>query len=94
LATGYASKSIQGSIDADFGLVYNKTFSQKSGGLKGWDPGPTKGGQNFQNMPSLWRHLQKSPTENEKRFFSILTTRLAESVDGLDSSQVQSPGVL
>ena len=35
----------------------------------GWGPGPAKGGQNFQNRPSLWRHLQKSPTENEKRFF-------------------------
>jgi len=34
------------------------------------------------------------PTEIEKRFFSILTTRLAESVDGLDSSLAQSPGEL
>jgi len=34
------------------------------------------------------------PTENKKRFFSILTTRLAESVDGLDSSLAQSPGEL
>ena len=59
-----------------------------------WGPGPTKGGQNFQNMPSLWRHLQKSLTENEKRFYSILTKRLAESVDGLDSSLAQSPGEL
>jgi len=34
----------------------------------GWGPGPAKGDQNFQNMPSLWRHLQKNPTEKEKRF--------------------------
>jgi len=59
-----------------------------------WGPGPTKGGQNLQNVPSLWRHLQKSLTENEKRFYSILTKRLAESVDGLDSSLAQSPGEL
>jgi len=64
----YASKSIQSSIDADFDLVFNTTLSQKSGSM-GWGPGPAKGGQNLQNMPSLWRHLQKSPTKNKKRFF-------------------------
>jgi len=52
---------------ADFDLVFNKTLSQKSG-LMGWGPEPAKGGQNFQNMPSLWHHLQKTPTEKEKRF--------------------------
>jgi len=36
----------------------------------------------------------KKNTENEKRFYAILTTRLAESVDGLDSSLAQSPGEL
>jgi len=34
------------------------------------------------------------PTENEKRFFSILIKRLAESVDGLDSLLAQSPDEL
>ena len=48
----YARKSNQGSIDADFHLVLNKTFSQNSGSM-GWGPGPAKGGQNLQNMPSL-----------------------------------------
>jgi len=52
----------------------------------GWGSGPGKGDQNFQNMPSLWRHLQKTPTENEKLFFSMSTRRLAESVKGLNSS--------
>jgi len=47
-----ASKSIKGSIDADFHLVFNKTLSQNSGSM-GWGPGPAKGGQHFQNMPSL-----------------------------------------
>jgi len=37
---------------------------------------------------------RKAPTETEKFFFSILTTRLAESVDGLDSSLAQSAGEL
>jgi len=89
----YASKSIKGSIDADFDLVFNKTLSQMNGSM-GWCPGPAKSCPNFQNIPSLWRHLQKSPTENEKRLFSILSTRLAESVDGLDSSLDQSVGKL
>ena len=47
-----ASKSIKGSIDADCLLVFNKTLSQKNGS-KGWGPGLAKGGQNFENMPSL-----------------------------------------
>jgi len=37
---------------------------------------------------------QKPPTENEKLFFSISTTRLAESVESLNSSLAQSPGEL
>ena len=48
----YGRKSIQGSIDADYDLVFNKTLSQKSGSMGG-GPGLTKGGQNFQNMPTL-----------------------------------------
>jgi len=64
----YASKSTKGSVDADFDLVFNKTLSQKNGSM-GWGPGPAKGGQNFQNMSSLWRHLQKSPHRNRKVFF-------------------------
>ena len=60
----------------------------------GWGPGPDKGGQNLQNTPSLWRHLQKSPHRKRKTFFSILNRRLAESVDGLDNSLAQSPGEL
>ena len=37
----------------------------------GWGPGPAKRDQNFQNMLSLWRHLQKNPTENENFFFDV-----------------------
>jgi len=35
----------------------------------GWGPGPVKGDQNFQNMPSLGRHFQETPIENEKCFY-------------------------
>jgi len=38
--------------------------------------------------------FRNPPTENEQRFFSILTMRLAESVDGLDSPLAQVPGEL
>jgi len=47
----YASKSIKGSIDTDFDLVFNKTLSQKNGSI-GWSPGPAKVGQKF------LKHLQ------------------------------------
>jgi len=60
----------------------------------GWGPGLAKGGQNFQNMVLHDVTSRNAPTENKKRFFSILTTRLAESVDGLNSSVAQSPGEL
>ena len=35
---------------------------------------------------------RKTPTETKKIVFSILTTRPAESVEGLNSSLAQSPG--
>jgi len=54
-----------------------------------------------QGRPKFSKHafFVTSPSEipHRKRktfFFSILTTRLAESVDGLDSSLAQSPGEL
>ena len=86
----YASKSIQGSIESDFDLVFNKTLSQKSGSM-GWGPGPAKISKTCFLCDVTSRN---PPTKNEKLFFFILTTRLAESVDGLDSSLAQSPGEL
>ena len=37
---------------------------------------------------------RKPQTENEKNFYSILTRRLPESVQGLNNSLAQSPGKL
>ena len=89
----YARKSFKGSKDADFALVSKKILSQNDR-LIGWGPGPGKGGQKKTKYP----HLQRTPTEpetdNEKRFLSISSRRLVESVDGLDSSIAQSPGEL
>jgi len=89
----YASKSIQGSIDADFDLVFNKTLSQKSGSMR-WAQGQPKVAKISKTCLLCDVTSRNPPTENEKLFFSILTTRLAESVDGLDSSLAQSPGKL
>jgi len=53
-----------------------------------------------QGRPKFPKHafFVTSPPEisppKTKDFFSILTTRLDESVDGLDSSLAQSPGEL
>ena len=66
----YASKSMEGSIDADFDLVFNKILSQKNGSMC-WCPGPSKGGQTFQNMPSLWRHIRNPPPKTKNVFFDF-----------------------
>ena len=66
----YAKKSIKGSIDAEIDVVFNKALSQKNGSM-GWGSEPDKCGQNFQNMPSLRRHLQKKTTETKKFFFTF-----------------------
>jgi len=52
----------------------------------GWGPGPGKGNQKH---PHLWRSLPKTPHRKQKFFFSISTTRLVESVEGLKSSLAQ-----
>jgi len=90
----YAGKSIKGSKDADFDLVFNYTLSPKNGPL-GWRPGPDKDGQNIAKTPLLVTFPpEKLKPESKNVFFSILTTRLPESVDGVNSSLTQSPGEL
>ena len=44
--------------------------------------------------PPLAADPQRTPNRKRKAFFSISSRRLAESVDGLDSSPAQSPGEL
>jgi len=48
----YARKPFKGSNDADFCLVSEKNLSQKNESI-GWGQRPGKGGQKFENMPSL-----------------------------------------
>jgi len=88
----YANKSIKGSIDADFDLVFNKTESKE------WVNrlGPRAG----QRRPKFQKHLhfgrshQRTPHRKWKTFFSISTRRLAESVEGLNSSLALAAGEL
>jgi len=87
------SKSIKGSIDADCHLVFNKPLSQKNGQWVGAQGGP-KVAYFSKTCPLSDVTFRKQPTKNKNCFFFILTTRLAESVEGLNSSLAQSPGEL
>ena len=81
----YASKSITGSTDADLDLDFNKTLSQKNGSMVG-DQGREKVAKISKTCLLCDVTCRNPPTEKEKRFFSILTTRFPESVDVLDNS--------
>ena len=59
-----------------------------------WVQGQVKVAKKTQKHRHLWRSPQRTPNRKRKTFFSISTRRLAESVDGLDSSLTQSPGEL
>ena len=58
----------------------------------GWGPGPDKGGQKKQKHPHLWRSPQQMPNQKQKNFFSMSTRKLAESVEGLNSSLALAAG--
>jgi len=57
-------------------------------------------GVGAQGQPKFPKHVlfvtspPENPHQNPKIFFLILTIRLAESVEGLNSSLAQSPGEL
>ena len=61
-----------------------------------WDgaQGKAKMAKITQKRPYLWRSPQKSSNTKQNIFFSILTKRLGESLEGLNSSLAQSPGEL
>ena len=91
----YVSKSIKGSIDADFHLGFNKTLSQKNGSM-GWDPGPAK----ISKTPQLVAAPQRTLHRKQKTFvfdfdyktcwirrgFEQLSNSIAWRVLGLQSS--------
>jgi len=61
----------------------------------GWGPGPGKGGRKKSKTPPRVAVPPANPKPKTKNVvFSISSRRLAESVDGLDSSLAQSAGEL
>ena len=61
-----------------------------------WDgaQGQAKMAKKTQKHPYFWRSPQKNSNPKRKIFFSILTTRLAGSVEGLNSSLALAAGEL
>jgi len=86
----YARKSFKGSNDVDLGLVSEKFLGHDNGPM-GWGPEP---GEGSQKHPHLWRFPPKTLHQKQKIFFSISIARLAECVEGLNSSLAQSAGEL
>ena len=86
----YARKLFKGSKDADFCLVSEKNLSQKNESM-GWGPGPGKGGQkNEKTLP-----LDILPINRQTKIFFLMSTRrLAESLEGLNSSLALAAGDL
>jgi len=75
-----------GSNDLNYGLVSNKTLSQKIGSLV-WCPGPDDLGQNAWTYP----HYDVTHKKTKTLTFPI---RLPASLEGLNSSLTQSVGEL
>jgi len=73
----FARRSFKGSEDADFGAISEKILNHNNGPM-GWSPRPGKGSQ---KTPHLWCSPPKTPNRKRKHFFSISTSRLAESVE-------------
>jgi len=57
-----------------------------------WGPGPAEG--TFPKTCPLCDVTFRIPPTETENCFLILTTRLAESIEGLNSSLAQSPGEL
>jgi len=59
----------------------------------GWYPGPGKDGQNAK-IPLLVTFPPEQLIPKTKKIFLICSSRLAESIEGLNSSLAQPPGKL
>jgi len=89
----YARKPIKCSKDSDHSLVSKKKLEPKHR-LIWLAPRAGKIGQKYVETSLLWRPTQRTPNTKLKFCFSISTRRLAESVDGLNSSLGQLAGEL
>jgi len=80
---------IKGSKDLHLSLVSNENFSETL-----WPSGRALGQVTWAKMTPkllyLWRHSQKTHTPNQKIFFQVQSTRLADLFEPLNSSIAQS----
>jgi len=67
-------------------LVYFKKKLEPREWVNGFGSWPGKGGQINAKTPPLVTFPQRTPNRKRKTFFSMSTRRLAESVEGLNSS--------
>jgi len=88
----YARKSNKGSKDSDDSLDSQTILIQKIGSL-GWRPGPEEIRRKGKNAPTCDVLHKCHQTAKEKKIFSI-STRLVESVEGLNSCRAHSAGEL
>jgi len=94
--TRNAIKSIKPSKDLYYSLVSNKNSSQKMAFGVGVQ-GPMTSSECKQNMhehTAIMQTSTKKTTSKSKNFFSLQTTRLSPSLEGLNNSLAQSAGEL
>jgi len=90
----YARKPIKGSENSWDSLVSKKHLGQNVGPVNG-RPRPGKLGHKNAKHPHLWRPSKRTPNPKLKIFFFWFgTTRLAESVEGLNTSLAAATGEL
>jgi len=88
-STRNARKSIKGSKDSDSSLVSNENCSETLW-PNGWALGQATWAKMTLKVLHLWHQSQKICTLNQKNFFRVQSTRLADLFEPLNSSLVQS----
>jgi len=78
-------KLIKGSKDSKLSLVSNENFSEILW-PSGWALDQVTWAKMAQKLLHLWGHSQKIHNPQPKNFFRVQTRRLAESLEGLNSS--------
>jgi len=82
-------KSIKGSKDSDSSQVFNENFSETLW-PSGWALGQATWAKMTLKLRHLWRQSQKICTPNQKKYFRVQSTRLANPFEPLNSSLAQS----
>jgi len=80
---------IKGSKDSDSSLVSNENFSEILW-PSGWALGQATRAEMTLKLLHLWRYSQKATPPNQKTFFRVQPTRLADPFEPMNSSLAQS----